>query len=121
MLARLRRFRIIPLFLLLLLPGVGGTALQGAHSCAAMAAAADGAGRAGHHHHHGSGAPASAPDPCRCVGSCHHPVPLPPLVATVLPVAATVPVAIAASWPEPPLVSRHPFDHRPPSTAPPAA
>lgn len=121
MLARLRRFRVIPLLLLLLLPGLGGTALQGGHPCVASMPAGDTADQLEHRHHHQSDGPARAPDPCRCVGNCHQPVRLPPIVTTVLPVAPPQPVATVASWPLPPLVVSHPFDHRPPATAPPAA
>ena len=77
MLRLLRRSRLVPLFLFLAMPGVGGTLVQAGHHCGdkapwSVAAGHASSSEAGHPEHHddgssGSGAPGH---PCDCVGQC---------------------------------------------------
>jgi hypothetical protein len=117
MLALLRRSRVLALALVLLAPGVSGSAVQWLHACPADAAAA-----ASSHQHHDSGPSDSGHDStCDCIGACH--------AAGILSPAK--PVTIVAKVGQP---NRHvlppsgasvasignPSDLLPPATAPPA-
>lgn len=77
MLRLLRRSRLVPLFLFLAMPGVGGTLVQAGHHCgdeAPWSASADHASspQVGHQQHHddGSSNPGAPGHPCECVGQC---------------------------------------------------
>jgi hypothetical protein len=67
MMALLPRSRALALVLLLLAPGISGSAVQWLHACPAQAAAVT------DHQHHGQ-APADAERPhqtCHCIGTCN--------------------------------------------------
>lgn len=100
MLGFLRRSRLVPILLLLAMPGVGGALVQAGHPCADKAPWTAEAAEGGGHQHHGSsgGAPA---DPgqsghaCECIGACQSstaPVgPAGPLVVVVASTRAEAP------------------------------
>ena len=66
MLALLRRSRVLALVLLLVAPGVSGTALQWLHACPVNTPAAG-----DHHSDPQSPAHSSHGETCQCIGSCH--------------------------------------------------
>ncbi len=66
MLTLLRRSRTLALAMVLLAPGVAGTAVQWSHSCPAEAQ-----GSSSEHQHHSSQTPQPGPaQGCDCIGSC---------------------------------------------------
>lgn len=125
MIARIRRWRLITLLLLLATPATGGTALQALHPCpesAPWAAGGDTAdAHAGHHIAPAGedGAPAEHTGDCHCVGAC----------AAAALVLAPVPAGIVAlhadAEPAPDFLVHaeapraRPADRLPPATAPP--
>ncbi len=115
MLTLLRRSRGMALAMVLLAPGITGTAVQALHACPAQAEAA------GDHQHHGS-VPAQTghSQSCECIGSCNAAGAVSPakavtiLAAVVLPDrGATLPTAPAF------IPAGVPSDLLPPATAPP--
>lgn len=78
MLSHLRRSHLVPILLLLAMPGVGGTLVQAGHDCASAAPWTVPAVAAAEHGQHGHGGGAT-PDErqsghqCECVGSCNAP------------------------------------------------
>jgi hypothetical protein len=117
MLALLRRSRVLALALVLLAPGVSGSAVQWLHACPVNSpeAAAD-------HQHHGSNPSDSGQAPtCECIGACN--------AAGMLSAPEPVTVAAEAGQPNSQLTPPSgvsfvpvgtPSDLLPPATAPPA-
>jgi hypothetical protein len=66
MIAFLRRSRAMALALVLLAPGVSGSAVQRLHACPVKAAAV-----ADHQHHGQAPADANHSQNCQCIGSCN--------------------------------------------------
>lgn len=101
MLRLLRRSRLVPLLLFLVMPGVGGTLVQAGHHCgdeAPWSAAAEHASspQIGHQQHHddGSSNPGAPGHPCECVGQCDRSVsgtvePAAPPTVAVLPLVTS--------------------------------
>jgi hypothetical protein len=113
MLTALRAQRIVALVLLLLAPGVSGSAIQWLHSCPAESDAAE------HQHHEGSTSH-SGEAPCDCIGSCT------PAGLVAVPLAGGVRVGFdrtEVQLSRPPAASFTPSSTRshllPPATAPP--
>ena len=111
MLDLLRRSRIVALAMVLLAPGITGTAVQWLHACPAQAQ------QVSDHQHHDS---SQHSQDCRCIGSCN-------AAATASP-AKSLTVAAAVIEPDqhitPPsgvnfIPSSVPSDLLPPATAPP--
>lgn len=127
MLAALRRSRLVPLLLLLALPGAGGTLVQAGHDCAEQAPwAAEAVDAQGHHHQgHGTGSPSESDQPgqpCQCVGACQ--APAAPAGPAALPSVATLAVepALAPTGPAVAAAPRpRPDRLLPPAIAPPLA
>ena len=127
MLRLLRRSRLVPLLLLLAMPGVGGTLVQAGHHCgdkapwSEHAPGHDAAQHAVHQHQAdaspGSGAPGH---PCECVGQCDRSAAgMVPLAA--VPAIAVVPLEtsgrlVAPGWSAP---HTRPDRLLPPAIAPP--
>jgi hypothetical protein len=116
MLAFLRRSRALALSLVLLGPGISGSAVQWLHACPV------GSPRIADHQHHDSSPSESGHAPlCQCIGACH--------AAGILSPAKPVTVAVEAGQPKrsvpPPsgvsfIPVGTPSDLLPPATAPPA-
>jgi hypothetical protein len=115
MMALLRRSRVLAFALLLLAPGMSGSAVQWLHACPAQAAAAT-----DHQHHDPAPADAGHSQNCQCIGSCNP-------AATASP-AKSITVAAAVIQPArqvaPPSGARFvpggtPSHLLPPATAPP--
>jgi hypothetical protein len=115
MMALLRRSRAMALALLLLAPGVSGSAVQWLHACPVKAAAV-----ADHPHHGQTPADAGHSQSCQCIGSCNTAVTASP--AKAVTVAAAV-VQLSRQVVSPSGVSflpvGTPSDLLPPATAPP--
>lgn len=117
MLALLRRSRSIALAMVLLAPGVSGSAVQWLHACPVDSPTA-----ATEHQHHGSSPSESGQVPtCQCIGACN--------IAVVVSPARPLTTVAAVIQPDhhvirPPGVSfipvGTPSDLLPPATAPPA-
>ena len=114
MMALLRRSQVMALALVLLTPGVTGSAARWLHPCPAQAAVAD-------HQHHGP-APADTghSQNCQCIGPCNS--------ATTASPAKPIIVAVALAKPDHHIVppsgisfvpAGTPSDLLPPATAPP--
>jgi hypothetical protein len=125
MLRYLRRSRLVPLLLLLAMPGVGGALVQAGHPCAEKAPWIVAAPEVGGHQHHGQGpgAPSDSGQPghpCECVGACQGtaapvgPARLPAVVAATARVEAPAQFEFRA---EPPYA--RPDRLLPPANAPP--
>lgn len=115
MLAFLRRSRIMALAMVLLAPGITGTAVQWLHACPAQARQVS-----DHQHHDPSPSQSQHPQDCRCIGSCN-------AAATASP-ARSLTVAAAVIEPDQHITplsgvnfvpSSVPSDLLPPATAPP--
>jgi hypothetical protein len=115
MLTVLRRCRVMALAMLLLGPGISGSAVQWLHACPVKAAAV-----ADHEHHGQSPADAGHSQSCQCIGHCN-------AAATAAP-AKSVTVATAVLEPDQHVVPPSevsfvsdgtPSDLLPPATAPP--
>jgi hypothetical protein len=116
MMTLLRRSRAMALVMVLLAPGITGSAMQWLHACPAQAqAAAD-------HQHHDSAPSQSHSQGCECIGFCHTAGAVAPaesltiLVAVVLPDHPTILPTDLAFVP-----AGIPSDLLPPATAPPLA
>ena len=109
-----RRSRAMALALVLLAPGIAGTAVQWLHACPAEAAAA-----ADHHQHDSGSSQTGHSQGCECVGSCNPPGVLAPAKAPVLSALdqphhrAILPIDL------PFVPGGIPSDFLPPATAPP--
>jgi hypothetical protein len=125
MLRFLRRSRLVPILLLLAMPGVGGALVQAGHPCADKAPWISVSPEAGGHQHHGQGADAPSHSgqpghPCECVGTCQGiagpvgPAGLPVLVAAAVRVEAPARFASRAEAPH-----ARPDRLLPPANAPP--
>ena len=115
MMALLQRSRVLALALLLLAPGVTGSALQWLHACPVHAAAV-----ADHQHHGQAPADTGHSQTCQCIGSCN--------IVTAAPPARSGTVAAAVVQPDHRIVPPSgvsfvpvgtPSDLLPPATAPP--
>jgi len=115
MLALLRRSRVMATALLLLAPGVSGSAVQWLHACPVKAAAV-----ADHRHHDQAPADAGQSHSCQCIGSCN--------TAGAPSPAKSITIAVAVIQPDHHLVPPSgvsfvpvgtPSDLLPPATAPP--
>lgn len=131
MLARLRRSRLTPFFLVALSPALGGWVLAEVHPCTvespwlADGAFADPIATAGHHHHESGETPADphpgSHDTCHCLGSC-----CPAAIGQVPEANCTWTRAVEADRPESlpipeaPAARGTPSDWLPPATAPPS-
>jgi hypothetical protein len=115
MLTVLRRSRSLALALVLLAPGISGTAVQWLHACPVDSPQ----GVADHQHHGSNRSDSGQPPTCQCIGACNTAsVLLPPKVVTV---AATIRQPDLAVPPTGPsfLPVGTPSDLLPPATAPP--
>ncbi len=123
MLRFLRRSRLVPILLLLAMPGVGGALVQAGHPCADKAPWT--AAVAGGHQHHGPGTgtpadPGQPGHPCECVGACQGtaapvgPASLPRLVVATASVETPVRLELGADAPY-----ARPDRLLPPANAPP--
>jgi hypothetical protein len=117
MMALLRRSRALALALLLLAPGVSGSAVQWLHACPVQAAAV-----ADDQHHGQAPADAGHSQGCQCIGSCNP--------AGAASPAKSITVAVAVIQPDHHLAPPSgvsfvpvgtPSDLLPPATAPPLA
>jgi hypothetical protein len=115
MLALLRRSRALALALVLLAPGVSGSAVQWLHACPAAPQ------RGTEHQHHGSGQSGSGQLPlCECIGTCRTGVLLtPPSAASVVAVVTQPDHRIILPSGIRFVARGTPSDFLPPSTAPP--
>lgn len=115
MLTAFRAQRMVALVLLLLAPGVSGSAVQWLHSCPTQADPAE-------HQHHESGRSDSGQQLCDCIGSC--------TAAGVVTLATPLTIRVAVEQPDTRIaapagtsfVSSSSSSHLlPPATAPPLA
>jgi len=115
MISLIRRSRAMALALLLLAPGISGSAVQWLHACPVKGAVV-----ADHEHHGQAPADAGHSQNCQCIGACN--------TATTASPAASVTVAVAVVEPArrvlPPsgvsfVPLGTPSDLLPPATAPP--
>ncbi len=115
MLTLLRRSRALALAMVLLAPGIAGTAVQWSHSCPA-----EGQGSSSEHQHHDSQAPQPGPaQGCDCIGSCSAAAVLAPPKATTV-VALVVRPERRVVTAQPSFVpAASPAHLLPPATAPP--
>ncbi|HJR16284.1 MAG TPA: hypothetical protein VJ808_05475 [Gemmatimonadales bacterium] len=116
MLSLLRRSRAMALAMVLLAPGISGSAVQWLHACPAEAQAA-----ADHREHSDSSQPGHAQG-CDCIGSCNASAPVAPaepatLLVAVLQPQRRVPSLAGISF----VPSGTPSGLLPPATAPPLA
>lgn len=116
MLTLLRRSRAMALALVLLAPGISGTAMQWLHACPAQAEAA---ATADHQHHDSTPSQTGHSQGCECIGSCNPAGAVAPSSALVfsavdLPEHRTV-LPIDLSF----VPGGTPSDLLPPATAPP--
>jgi hypothetical protein len=125
MLSFLRRSHLVPVLLLLAMPGVGGTLVQAGHDCAATAPWTAPALAAAEHGHHGHGDGAPADDgrsghQCECVGACSAPGAL-AIPAMGLAVVAATPDGLSQARIEPAADAPRTRPDRllPPANAPP--
>jgi len=115
MTALLRRSRAMALALLLLAPGVSGSAVQWLHACPVKAAAV-----ADHQHHDQTPADADHSQSCQCIGSCNtagtasHAQPITVASAVIQPDLYVAPPADVSFVP-----AGTPSHFLPPATAPP--
>jgi hypothetical protein len=115
MMALLRRSRAMAFALLLLAPGVMGSAVQSLHACPAQAAAV-----ADHQHHDQAPADTGHSQGCQCIGSCNPAAtaspakPITVAAAVILPDYHVVPPSGVSFVPV-----GTPSDLLPPATAPP--
>lgn len=115
MIALLRRSRAMALALLLLAPGVSGSAVQWLHACPVKAAAV-----ADHQHHDQTPADAGHTQNCQCIGSCNTAATASParaitvLAADIQPIRQLTPPSGLSFVPV-----GTPSDLLPPATAPP--
>jgi hypothetical protein len=125
MLKLLRRSRLVPILLLLAMPGVGGALVQAGHPCAEKAPWTAGSPAAGGHQHHGSdagsaGDPVPPGHPCECVGACQSPgvnagpAAVPTVVAVAIGLDSSAAPVHRASAPRPRAERLLPPAHAPP-------
>jgi hypothetical protein len=117
MLTLLRRSRAMALAMVLLAPGVTGSAVQWLHACPAEARSA-----AEHQHHDSAPAESGHSQGCECIGACNAAEPVSPAGSLTILVAA-VPQDRGAIPPAGPtfVPAGRPSHLLPPATAPPLA
>ena len=104
------------LALLLLAPGISGTAVQWLHACPAQAAAA-----ADHQHHDSSPSETGHSQGCHCIGSCNTAGVIAPVKSLIIVLAVVLPDQHVILPTDVAFVPADtPSDLLPPATAPPA-
>lgn len=116
MLAVFRQSRVLALVLVLLAPGISGSAVQWLHACPVESA------EAAEHGHHGPGPDSGPASSCECIGACNTTAPLSPPTPVAFTIQAgeprqgSLPLS-ATSF----IAAGTPSDLLPPATAPPLA
>jgi hypothetical protein len=105
------------LALVLLAPGITGTAVQWLHACPAEARSV-----AEHQHHDSAPSESGHSQGCECIGACNAAGPVSPAQSLTILVAVVLPEYRALSPTDPTFVPAGlPSDLLPPATAPPLA
>jgi hypothetical protein len=119
MLALLRRSRTMALAMVLLVPGITGSAVQWLHACPAEAQAQ---ASADHQHHDSAPSQPGHSQACECIGSCNTAGVVAPVKTATVLAAVILPDQRATLSTDPAFVPAGlPSDLLPPATAPPLA